>query len=43
MKVLLVKEVPNVGQAGETKNVADGFAQNTCCREAWPPWQRRAP
>jgi len=28
MKVLLVKEVPNVGQAGETKNVADGFARN---------------
>lgn len=28
MKVLLVKEVPNIGQAGETKNVADGYARN---------------
>nr|AFK79159.1 LSU ribosomal protein L9p [uncultured bacterium F25-01] len=28
MKVLLIKEVANVGQAGETKTVADGFARN---------------
>lgn len=28
MKILLVKEVPNIGRAGETKNVADGYARN---------------
>ena len=28
MKVLLVKDVPNIGLAGETKNVADGHARN---------------
>jgi large subunit ribosomal protein L9 len=28
VKVLLVKDVPNIGLAGETKNVADGHARN---------------
>jgi large subunit ribosomal protein L9 len=28
MKVLLVKDVPNIGHAGDTKNVADGYARN---------------
>jgi len=28
MKVVLVKSVPNLGQVGEIKNVADGYARN---------------
>jgi large subunit ribosomal protein L9 len=28
MQVLLLKDVPNVGKAGEVKNVSDGFARN---------------
>lgn len=28
MKVVLLKSVKNVGQAGDVKNVADGFARN---------------
>jgi large subunit ribosomal protein L9 len=28
VKVLLTKDVPNVGRAGETKDVADGYARN---------------
>ena len=28
MKVLLTQNVPNLGQAGETKEVADGYARN---------------
>jgi large subunit ribosomal protein L9 len=28
MQVLLVKDVPGVGKAGQTKNVADGHARN---------------
>jgi large subunit ribosomal protein L9 len=28
VKVLLTKDVPNLGRAGETKDVADGFARN---------------
>lgn len=28
MEILLVKDVPGVGKAGQTKNVADGYARN---------------
>lgn len=28
MQVLLVKDVPSIGKAGQTKNVADGYARN---------------
>jgi large subunit ribosomal protein L9 len=28
VKVLLTQDVPNVGRAGETKDVADGYARN---------------
>ena len=28
MEILLVKDVPGIGKAGQTKNVADGYARN---------------
>lgn len=28
MKIILIQDVPNLGKAGETKNVSDGYARN---------------